>query len=361
MLCFLITSILILLSQILKNSKFVYFLDFIWMLFLATTPDGLSDRTIYLLKYENVIGWSSATEYSFNTFMLIAREFNLEFEEFIFVYIFVFLFILYMATYKFTNNYCAVIALYFIFFFCMDVVQLRFAMASAISILAFSYIYKENITKRDYIIFCLLILFASSFHLSALFFYIFLFLLKFSIRKCFCLSVLSAVIGYLFVYVGIADRIVNYFLGGKIYVIRKDYGVYSQIYTIFRMVVAFMQYYIFYLLERSNRMKIKVKTGFIKNRKILMEQGLKMNIIVLAVIGILPFAVDWYRIQQPIIYLNYCLIANCLVPENKGKLKVHNLQIILVACIFSIIELILLVFVSSGLIETIIVPLFHIY
>ncbi len=359
MLFLLITALLVIFSIIYKKSKALFAIDFIWMyILIVSAGDDLADRSVYLSKYINVNEWASATEYMFNLFMNICKQSHLSFEQFVYIYSFIFLLILYIATYKFTKNYCVVIALYFIFFFCMDAVQLRFSMASAISIYAFTYIYKDNIKKRDYIIFSILIFLASGFHLSALFFYIFILLPKFSIKKCIYFSVLCAIIGYMMVYTGIADEIVGAFLGGKMMVIRNDYGFYRQVYTAFRMIIAFLQYFFFYLLEKNHRKRTNSNSGMISNRRLLMDQGLKMNIIVLAAIGVLPFAVDWYRIQQPIIFLNYCVLGNCLIPEKKHKLKLINLQIVLFACLFSIVELSLLVLVSQDLFETIIVPLF---
>ena len=305
MIVLLVTIVMIILSFLFKKSKFVYLLDFIWMYFLIVyAGNNLADRSIYKMKYLYVNEWNTATEFAFNKFMIFCVNFGFDFEHFLKIYILCFLLIIYFATYRFTENICAVIGFYYIFFFCMDAVQLRFSMASAVAVLAFTFIYAENIAKKDYIIFVLLIILSAGFHIAAAFFLLFFIIPKIDLKKCCYIAGIAALLCIVMVQTSMAERMIEIFLGHKIAVIRQEYGILRIMYTIFRMLIIFLQYYLFYFSQKRKNFE-SVYSGYrreVTNREQLMEYGLKMNILILSSIALLPFSVDWYRVQQPLKY-----------------------------------------------------------
>ena len=181
---FFITLIILFLAFSFKKSRVLNVCMFLFAWIIFSYSINVADREVYKMKYINYDKWSSATEFLFNKIMTVSNGWGLEFQTFITIIGLIFLLILFVTAYRLSDNFCLVIALYFLFPFVMDVVQIRFFLASVIIIFGFQFIFKENVSVKDNILWCICVIVAASFHLSAILFLSFVILEKINLKKC---------------------------------------------------------------------------------------------------------------------------------------------------------------------------------
>ena len=152
---YLISIIFILLTLVSKKDNkyvFVFGLIFMWVLFGWSY--GNADYPIYLgrfYNYSNTI--SEITEPLFTNLMSIFNLLKFNYQEFLIIISAIILTIYGIFINKMTKNINFVLLLYFIFPFSMDVVQLRYTIATTIIIIGFYYLIKKDKKERNYKIF----------------------------------------------------------------------------------------------------------------------------------------------------------------------------------------------------------------
>lgn len=321
--------------------------------------DSLPDRSVYISKYINVDNWGSATEYLYNNFLQFCANHGLTTEQYLQLFSLLILGILFIAINRFTKYQNAVLAFYMFFYYCMDAVQLRFALASAIVVLAFSFLFDKKSSWKQYVIFAVLVLCASLVHASVIVCEIFLLAPFLNVKKSIITASLLGGLGYIAVSLGWVSSAVVYFLNGKEYVIKTDYSIWSQMLTAFRMLLICVEYSLFYYFwsRKHGTSEENVANNNLLPEEELLRRGVIVNILSLAFICLLPYAIDWYRVQQPVMMLDYCIIVSCMKPEKINIFKKGNLE--LVAGVLTGVALnFWLLMVVGDLIWSVIYPLF---
>lgn len=350
--------VLIILSLIYKHSKLLEGLDFAYLYVLMAFNTSLPDRDVYISKYMNAGSWGSATEYLYNHFLMFCVNRGLTIEQYLQLFSILILSILFIAINRFTKYQNAVIAFYMIFYYCMDAVQLRFALAGAIVVLAFSFLFNKESGWKQYLVFALLVLCASLVHASAIVCEIFLLAPFLNVKQSIIIASILGGLGYIAVRSGLISSAVVYFLSGKIYIIKKDYSLTSQMFTAFRMLLVCIEYVLFYYFwPRRSLVESNVASDNLLAEDNLLERGLIVNILCLAGISLLPFANDWYRIQQPVMMLDYCIIVSRMKPEKINCIEKRNFELVIYVLIGVILNYWLLMG-RSGLIWSVEYPLF---
>lgn len=357
MINFLILCSIIVLSLIFRKSRIVEVIDFVFLyIWMAFASVNLADRNVYISKYINSDLWGSATEYLFNSFLQFCQKNGLTISQFFQLLSLLILLILFLGIHRLTNNQNVVLACYMIFYYCIDTVQLRFAIAGAVVVLAFSFLFKKSNNWKNYLYFGLLILVASMFHASAIACEVYLLVPILNIKKSVLIAIIIGILGIVTVRTGWIIWIIGYFLGGKVQVINSDYSINMQLYTVFRVIIVCLEYVSFMLVWKRNKDTLAhgAAKGTILNESKRINRGLIINIICLSVIGLIPFAVDWYRIQQPVVMLNYCIYASCLLPEQANSWNKRNIKLLTFMLIVAIVNFYLLVGHSASLMNSIV-------
>ena len=182
-----VSLILLMLCIIRKNSKLTFYLLFTWMWILFAFNHANADFRMYRSIYYGTLSVSSM-EYGFVILCKIFRNLGFNYNMFLAVYSFVGLTLIKKTIFKYSKNISLTLALYFIFPFIFDVIQIRNFMAFAIVIYAIKYLIDENEKNIKKYIF--LVLIASMFHSFSIIALAFIFLNKFNSSKSILISFL---------------------------------------------------------------------------------------------------------------------------------------------------------------------------
>lgn len=159
----------------LSLSAFVFISIFIVMWIISGFHTAAPDYTIYSNWYRetSLVGLTQRFEIGYSLSMLLGVKLGLSFEQFLAVF-FAIGFVLIAKTIWENCEYPSIVAiLYFIYPFFFDVVQIRNFMAVAIFLSGLKYLKEFN--RKNFIKMCTLITLASCFHVTAIFYFLFLF------------------------------------------------------------------------------------------------------------------------------------------------------------------------------------------
>ncbi|MBZ4656143.1 MAG: hypothetical protein JG759_691 [Thermoanaerobacter sp.] len=167
-------ALLIFIAFIKKDSKIlaIFLLTLMWVLYGWNT--GNADYINYnVAYYHNAISPINYNkEIAFQLLCKLFNKFGLDYNQFLVIISITGLVLITSTIRRYTKNVAFVLAMYFIFPFMLDVVQVRNFLAMAIVVFGLRFlIEKKKWGKVKYII---LVLLASTFHYSALFYFIFL-------------------------------------------------------------------------------------------------------------------------------------------------------------------------------------------
>lgn len=308
-----------------KKSKFVTFVIFAFI-FISfgwnyNNADYLAYERDYLLNKDEI---SVSGEFGFNYINYLCNCLNLNYQQFLVVLgLFCYSLFYYITVSK--SKYPGLVAsFYLLFFFFLDVTQIRNFLAFIIVLFAFVRYLRIDATKSDIIKYALLVLLSTTIHFSSIFFMVFILAIKeVKFKHIAILTVIASAVT-VFVY----SFIQLYF--SKI--ITHGEGDMSMLATISHSAVQIFNYFFikkfsYHLVTVSKAFPISKKTqSAINNIDVLV----RCNLLLLCLI---PFYFDsavFTRILRFTAIINILHLSN-IIPPSKA-----NVKYILILCVYSL-------------------------
>lgn len=316
---YLIGGVMILICSLLKKSKIVFFLMLLYMWVLFAWSNGNADTDVYLYRFYNYNLMESQTEPIFTFIMYLCNRIGFEYQQFLIVFSLISLIIISKTIKEFTVDKCWVLLLYFIFPFCIDVVQIRNLMAFLLIVYGFRYLLSdESYTSVKYLI-CVII--ATCIHYISIFYVIFILLKRWDVKRTIIITgittlILSSLNNVSFIFnfmtaifnnqekvTGVLDRISK----------ANDWNIATIrlkmiIYFVSFLVVLVIAYY-----NHKNNSSLPIEQISKQNK--IIELVIKMNIVVLVFIPLISYNLDFYRVQRYLSLFNYIAIAQYRSPK----------------------------------------------
>lgn len=311
---YLVTAFMSLSALIKKNSRFVFcaFLALLWVLFVLCIDNP--DYGNYKLIYDNIDnslaneGYYSvmANESGFRLLYKIFFGLGFEYRAFLALFALAGLAMLAWCVWQYSANPNIVLILYCIYPFTIDYVQIRSFMSMIIVLYALQYLIDEK--KSNYIKYIAGVLIASTMHVTALFYLIFLIVRKFTVRYCWYFSILG-VFGIIFFYTN-----VDLFAGMLSFVIpyHKIKGwISGDMNRSLRSIISTVGLRVGWISLQAyfyGRYKSKVRRGIVERDRIT-ENIYKCNVILLITLGFEIFTKDYERLGRISFILGYILFT----------------------------------------------------
>ena len=312
---------------------------FVWILYFGNTlnPD--------LLNYEVIYNSSSVTpDVGFRFIVQLSKYFGLDFKAFVFVISLICLLLIFYSIGKFTKNKNFVMALYMIYPFVFDIIQLRNFIAMAIVIFSIQFLLKRDMkNKRYYIIgICL----ASSIHILMFVYISFLFInLEYEKKnKNVKLLVMITTISCLFVFLNgnslsFLSQITFLAPGKYLYYFTKKLGYGFLVNWFFSL----LSFYMVYISRKRIKQNWNTNASN-KYRLKFVDLVFWINVLSLAFFPFYMLNINFYRLYRNLSLLNYTVyaIANDSYVDsgNKGR-RQYNIYIILSLSILFIYDVVL--------------------
>jgi len=326
-----LSSILIFIGSIKKSSKIVSALLLILMWVLYGWNTGNADYMSYNIGYYynavSNINWSK--EVGFQLLCKLFYKFGLQYNQFLVIISIIGLVLITSTVRRYTKNVAFILAIYFIFPFMLDVVQVKNFMAMAIVVFALRFlIEKKKWGKVKYII---LVMFASTLHYVALFYFLFLLTEVRNAKRLIYFSLAAASIGVVISYTDLIPQIVAVITpNAEVYswfTARMNLGI-----IIILLVYAGTLFLVYYAYKRIKNAEIQyseknivnagkgdLKKSFIKpNHEAYRVANInmsfvnfvyKMNIIFLLALPLYVFNMTFFRINRNMSIINYILFS----------------------------------------------------
>ena len=253
--------------------------------------------------------------------------------------------------------------MYMIFPLCMDAVQMRFTLGLSFLIFGMRYLSDEYVDKyKNYKIsadirFIICIIIASMFH-SINILYLLLLVAKKVKRK----NIIIIMIAFIVIFSTILSPNVLIQIGSNIGVGKKITSAlqinanrhgHAILRYSFSMILRFS---LFFIVSFISKYSLKRKS----NGVISSDFAMNTNIIVLNIMGLMQYSVEFYRIQVGLSLFNYCYLSNYLIDFKSKKGTVWNKKnsaIVMLTVIMAIIDLYNLVLNNANF-EAVFIPFF---
>ncbi len=294
---------LMLLCALTKKDKVVFwsFASIMIILMMYTTFNA--DYYAYLGRYMNFILPSQifTTDPAFGTLMYFCKQIGLSYAGFLGVVSFLGLCIVFYVYNKYSTISCIHLIIYFILFYSTHTIQLRSFLAEWITVVAVLFFLNNNEKNVKYV---LLILLASAFHFSALF-YLFMLMPQY-VKKTTTLCVITGVLAFVFPYLSDIVYQISYLnaqmkMDAYLSEANERFGLSS---VVFIFLFIFLTLFTAYLSKRN----------FKKGNEVLGEKFLlitKYNIITWISLGlIVMYSNNFFRINRPMIIVSLLYILN---------------------------------------------------
>lgn len=327
---YVVSSVLILFSLIKKKSTLLSLLLFItlWILFGFNTENA--DYRFYELMFNGAINIPDrGFEFLLGFFNLI----GFTYQQFLIVITLICYVIIFISIKRYTENLSYVMALYFIFPFMFDVVQIRNFIALTILLYGLQYLFTNN--KTDIFKYICFVLVASTIHFAFLF-YLVLILVKFFSSWKKMLVILSAfiILVILILYSGFLTVLLNYLFNYPRvpgwFEIHTNLGFLVpfllQIITFLFVYVSYKKYKDNIKDEITNKdsqpfvIPHKMQRVITPNSQIdFFETMIKINVIMFLAFPFYIYITYLFRIYRNILILNYIMVANSMQYFFKDK------------------------------------------
>lgn len=212
-----ITAILFIFSLIMKRSKCLYFLDFIWMwVQLAYCTDyNRVDYQNYVTKFVSISVNGVEIKNSEFLYLYLNKFFSYFTDNFAVVMAilaFISLFLIAYIIPKYTKNIAIISALYMLYPLYNNGIQIRWFLASSIIIYAFQYLIND---KKQPIRFTILCLVAMTIHTLSIFLLAFIIIINFSDKKLIIITILISC--FIFTILNIVSDFAVFLIGEQRY------------------------------------------------------------------------------------------------------------------------------------------------
>ena len=228
-------------------------------------------KPINFYNYYNDSSLFQSLEIGFQTLIKIGNFFKLNYQQFLAIYAFIGLYFIKKAICRLTTNRSFALAMYFLFPFFLDVVQIRHFMAFAIGTFALTYLMKNNISKSQWIRYYIFSVIALLFHYSSIIFLFMPLSKKLKNSKVFIVSVTLTITMLILIHTGLFINILRVIgvpeVKIQMYCIDNTWrastiGIF--LYSLLQIVYVFMLY-----LKKIEKMKLLWK---MKQQRILKEK-----------------------------------------------------------------------------------------
>lgn len=335
--------ILIGLSAIMPKSKKLFYVMLVFLWFIAAFCTDHADYRTYFLRYNNYLSLSTMTETGFNLIIYLFHKMSFDFQGFLCVaYAFTIGTVGWFIK-RHSSNCALCMALYSVFPFCIDAVQLRNTIAFCVCLIGMNYLMDSNNGSkgRKTAVYVIAVIVASFIHFSSIAFLIVLIPYYFDIKKTCTITGIVTVILMLFGNTDLLSRIATIFVStekvdsvlGRILL----YDVHSiqaiQFAMLFTTIIIML---IFYITYRNNSLEIKYAASSIPgiHARKTMNFAVKTQIVSLVVLPIVYFILDVYRVHRYILILGYIGISLYGVINSRKRFvnqKAYNIFLVLSA------------------------------
>jgi len=327
-----------------KNSKVIlsFILFFLWIIMSFTY--NCADETVYLSRYNHLELWAGETEILYYALIYFANAIGLSYMQFHALICLLQIALIASTVNKLARYPNLVYVLYFICPFMLNVIQQRHALATSIFIFAVKYLVDiENEKKLNIgvmmintsdIKYILCIIIATFIHTESILWLILLIAKRYSLKVNISVMIIFNI---LIMYVltpeniaivlhkfGAANRMSAYL---SMEYQMGTWRLYGQlVWIIYVAVIVILT--ALYLYLRNKNAELSSNIIFI----------LKLNIIVLSIIGLLiRYTGEVYRIQESMAILNYILLSNFLSfnTSKRGVVKRKDIIIMLMLLLYA--------------------------
>lgn len=310
-----------------SNKVFVCLVVFTW--FVAAFCTQHADYATYYTRYMNYERLSSLTEVGFTWIMILFHKLSFSFDLFLCIaYAFTIGTVAWFIR-KHSPNYTICFALYSIFPYCIDSVQLRNTMAFCVFLIGLNSLLKEDETLkiRRVIFFVISVIIASFIHFSAILFLLVLIPYFLDIRK---ITIVTAIVTGILMLVGNVDlltKVATLFVSSSKMDSVLDritkYGVHS-IHSIQLAMIIPTALILLFIFSSQYNLRLEEKYGTNLQRTIEVQNNLdiflKIQIVALCILPIVPFILDVYRIHRYLLILGYIAATSYNTERCKRRL-----------------------------------------
>ncbi len=194
---YLIWALNVLFVLIKRKSKILTILSIVVSVFIVYKSTSTNDYWVYYKFYQS--NTSGGIEIGYTTIMHLAKSFGLSYNDLLLVVSLVCFGILLFIYKKYTDNFQVFFSLYFLYEYALDITQVRNFLASSLLLIVFYFIIKE---KRIFAFLVLVI--ASTMHISMVFYFPLIFLKPESYRNRRVLKYCAIIIAFLCVLLKLA-------------------------------------------------------------------------------------------------------------------------------------------------------------
>lgn len=318
-----VSVILVILCILKKNSKFTFYLLFTWMWILFAFNHANADFRMYRSIYNGTLSVSSM-EYGFVLLCKIFRNLGFNYNMFLALYSFVGLTLIKKTIFKYSKNISLALALYFIFPFVFDVIQIRNFMAFAIVIYSLKYLLDEK--EKNLKKYILLVLLASTFHTFSIIALAFMFLNKFNSSKSILISFLVITGIVIILRNGLlvdilskvlnSDKVAAYFIDSRYMPGLKT--------SLFSIAICLLMYIISYLIYKKNKNSFSSLTY-------------QIFIFILILIPLLFYNATIMRFPRAMLILLYIGFSNNIRNRTRENKYTYNKKNMFVSLLFVIL------------------------
>lgn len=331
-----------------KLKKFsIIFSIFVLIILAYGVSNGL-DLYNYNNRYNNILNITSSREIGFQTIMRFFKSINIDFATFRCLMIIISFIIIILNIRKITDDASFFMLAYMSYFALMDIEQIRNFYALIVLVIAFKYLFEDNI--RSSIKYVVLILIASSIH-SSFIVYILLLIVKskLNITKLTLRALPVIVVGMLFLvrYTSIQSTLLAFFASDE----DTRAAGYSQAYSKLGWIIPAVIYiWNVLIIKYCNILSKKQKWNFsvkkyeyrdlkiIKNIKniscdFIMNRLYMINLVGLLFIPLYMNSLVFYRINRNIVMINLIFIGAIY---NKCR-EIKKKHIIVLSCTIALI------------------------
>lgn len=369
MIALVIWIILILAGIVRRKSKLLAYIQLLFMCLMfwySTSSNDLADRPNLLEYFNRVtadIGSVSGSNWLYKLIFYITGiwgSFNLT----IVVIGVIGLFLTYKTVKGYTDALSYVFSLYLLAPFVINIVQLKNFFGSAILIYFFKYLFRKETDKYWWIKYLLGVFLAGSIHPSLFVMIIFVLVPIISVKTITLIVIAINAVSLIIGSFGLIRRLVNMLAGIHIPIVSDilaKYIAYSYLYYIGRVNnrILYMIIPFFLFLCIWGVINIAYPNKNLDIRRGFMSMVLKINILILILIPLLSFSVEFYRIQRNMLIFIYIITAEY---SKKGLLEYRKLRIVEFSNILisvAIAFFYLYIDVILWNMDTVFCPLFH--
>lgn len=370
---YLLSSILVFTNINKRKSKLLYIMLFMIVWILIGGCYSNADYAIYLNRYKlSVQGLNLSTEWGFNFLCYLSNQLGFTYQVFLILISLCGLLLMSSTVFRYTSNYGYVLALYFIFPFLLDAVQIRNFFATSIIVYSIRFLISDS--NKDTLCYILLVLLAASIHYSMLFCLIFI-LAKYLHKSNIIIITFSLVILIYIANIGGTDMIFNIAssLANKQVIeeiFHKNFIGYKNIKMIRNSIISTLSIIGFILIKNVVIIKLtKIKDSYnfdgvnLNTKFKYINIITKINILSFVSIPLIFYSIEFYRIQQNLLLLNYIVFSFYFINKKLERKKVNisykNVFFIISNIVYISIPMYVYIFSSKGNIESVFLSIFN--